>query len=102
MDETSPVLAPEEETPQVAPWTNESFAPDRIKGLVEDLIPDEAIRAGRRFGVHVIDGQDSHSDIARSIEAEVFNEFFDNDFQKMKAEYGPYDDASTLLDGIGL
>jgi hypothetical protein len=97
VDETTPVLLPEEEQPAVISWTPESLAPERIKGLVEDLIPTEEERAGRQFGVHIIDGQDPHSDIGRSVEAEVFDEFFDNNLQKMKEEYGPYDDASTFL-----
>jgi hypothetical protein len=97
VDETTPVLSPEDEQPQVASWTGESFAPDRIRGLVADLIPPEGERAGGRFGVHVIDGRDPHSDIGRAIEAEVFDEFFDNDLDKMREEYGPYDEDSTFL-----
>lgn len=97
MDETTPVLSPEDERRQVASWARESFAPDHISGLVKDLIPAEERRAGRRFGVHIIDGQDPHSDIGRSVEAEVFEEFFDNDLERMKREYGPYDAASTFL-----
>lgn len=96
MDETTVAPAPEDGLP-VETWTEEAFVADRVAGLVADLIPDEATRDGRRFGVHVIEGGDPHADIGRSVEAEVFEEFFDNDLHKMKEEYGPYDDASTFL-----
>lgn len=78
-------------------WTIDELNPERISGLVEGLIPPEEVRNGRNFGVHIVDGQDEASAIGRFVEWTVFEEFFDNDLERMKEEYGPYDEASTFL-----
>lgn len=78
-------------------WSPESLAPERIDALVKDLIPSDDIRAGRNFGVHVLDGNDPHSDIGRYVESQVFDEVFQNDLAVMKEQYSPYDGASTFL-----
>jgi len=68
-----------------------------MKRLVKDVIPPAGVRDGRQFGVHVIDGQDSHSDLGRFVESAVFDEYFGNDLGLMAEEYGPYDNDSTFL-----
>ncbi|HVV25729.1 MAG TPA: GNAT family N-acyltransferase [Candidatus Saccharimonadales bacterium] len=92
------VIDPSEQIGQsVASWSPESFDAQRIEGFVEDLTPDEEIRQGRRFGLHVIEGNEPASDIGRFVESQVFDEFFQNDLERMKQEYSPYDAESTFL-----
>lgn len=73
------------------------YGTDHIERLVADLIPEDEVRQGRSFGVHIVDGDDEHADIGRFVEAVVFREHFDNDLPTLEREYGPYDRASTFL-----
>lgn len=83
--------------PWEADWSAESLAEERINGMVSEVIPSEEVRAGRRFGLQIFDGQDPYSDIGRFVESTVFGEFFNHDLELMKQEYGEYDGASTFL-----
>lgn len=78
-------------------WSPESLESGRISQLVQDLIPSEEVRKGRNFGVHVVEGTEPHADIARSVEAAVFEEYFGEDLEVMREGYAPYDAASTFL-----
>ncbi len=78
-------------------WSEKSFEADRIRRLIAEITPSDEVRQGRRFGVHVLDGSDHHSDIGRFVEATVFMEYFKNNLDVMRAAYGPYDEHSTLL-----
>lgn len=78
-------------------WSPELLSPDKVSRLIADLIPNHEIRAGRRYGVHIIDGSDLSSDIGRFVEWTVFNEYFSNDLSVMEQEYGPYDKFSTFI-----
>jgi hypothetical protein len=49
------------------------------------------------FGCYLIEGTDKYSDLARYVEAKVFDETFKNDAATMLAEYGPYDRFSTFF-----
>lgn len=78
-------------------WTEQSFSPERMKQLIAEVTPSDEVRQGRKFGVHVFDGSDPHSDIGRCVEHTVFMKFFRNDLDVMREAYGPYDEHSTLL-----
>ncbi len=78
-------------------WTPETMSQEHIHDLVIDLIPSEEIRKGRNIGLHVINNDDPHADIARYTEWKVFLDAFGNDMDTMEEEYGPYDDGSTFL-----
>lgn len=52
---------------------------------------------GPRYALMVINNDSEFSNLARSVEAEVFSEYFGNDPQLMAEEYGPYEDASTFF-----
>ena len=78
-------------------WSEASLSPERISQLVEGLIPSEDVRQGRQMGLHVVEGDQAASDIARYVEWTVFEEFFKNDIQVMREEYSKYDQASTFL-----
>lgn len=78
-------------------WSNEMLSEDRIHDLLTDLIPDQETRAGRNMGLHVVDGNDPHSDIGRYIEWKVFEQRFGNGLETMREEYEPYDKTSVFL-----
>ena len=98
-----PVRVPEQTRTEPSPeilgldWSPESFDSSRIDTLVGNLIPNQDCRGGRSFGVHIVEGSDEASDIARFIESTVFDEYFDNDVNTMKQEYSQYDPSSTFL-----
>ncbi len=81
----------------VADWSIEALQPERISELIGELTPSDEIRQGRNLGVHIVDGSNPLSDIARFIEWKNFEVRFKNDIGKMKEMYEPYDEASTFL-----
>lgn len=87
------------ETQELPPssWTKEALNESRVTQLVGELTPSEEICVGRTMGLHVIDGNDPHSDIARFVEWQVFEKAFGNDLDTMKKEYEPYDESSVFL-----
>ncbi len=70
---------------------------DEEERLVNSLIERRMGASDKKFGMYIIKGDDEVSQIARSLEAEVFGEFFNNDPDLMAREYGPYEDASLFI-----
>lgn len=92
MEKTATI--PEE---SVSRWSIENLGLDRIQQLVRDMTPTDKVRAGRKQGVHIIDGSDPDSDIARFVEWKVFDVEFHNDLEEMSDLYSLYDSTSTFL-----
>jgi hypothetical protein len=78
-----------------------------VAGASLDLVREEMRELGGRvisaagrpaepFGLYTFEATAPESELARHIEREVFNEFFDNSPELLAAEYGPYE-ASTLF-----
>lgn len=51
----------------------------------------------KTYGVFVLKGKDAISNVARSLEVQVFNEFFGNDEVVFAKEYGSYDKHSEFI-----
>jgi hypothetical protein len=49
------------------------------------------------FGTYLIGGDERTADVARSVERDVFLEYFGNTEELMAAEYGPYERTSLFL-----
>lgn len=49
------------------------------------------------FGLYVVGGDEPLADVARALEAEVFDDTFGNSPEVLAAEYGPYDDVSVFI-----
>ena len=58
---------------------------------------DEAGRPDQAFGLYLFDGLDPRSEVARSLEREVFRETFGNSAQLMAEEYDTYESSSLLV-----
>jgi hypothetical protein len=64
--------------------------------LATALIETEA-RSDTPFGLYVIRADDPFSELARSVEREVFYDYFGNTPDLLEAEYGPYEGASLFF-----
>jgi hypothetical protein len=58
---------------------------------------EQPIGGDARFGCYLIADSSPYSDIARSVECRVFEEFFGNDPSIMLESYGPYERHSKFL-----
>ena len=67
-----------------------------VQQLADDLIATHE-RGHTGFGVYVLPSQDPAAELARSVEREVFLEFFGNTPELLAAEYGPYESSSVFL-----
>lgn len=67
--------------------------------IIEELISgnEELSKSADKFAIATISGTSPYSNLARSLEGEVFNHYFENDNNKMREEYGPYESASTFF-----
>lgn len=65
--------------------------------LIDDLIERKGRDVEKHYGVYVLEANDPASKLARSLEAEVFGAFFNNDPDLMTREYSAYEEASTFL-----
>lgn len=66
---------------------------EAVRLLIErKLQPTES-----RYGVYVVESSDPAANLGRAVELEVFGEFFDNNEELMKREYGPYEQDSTFI-----
>lgn len=54
-------------------------------------------RSGTPFGLYVIPSADPAAELARSVEREVFFEYFGNTAEVLADEYGPYEPSSVYL-----
>lgn len=84
----------------------EHFAPDYspIPLEVEQLLVEELIEgiaeiqsSDARYCLVTVGPFSKYANLARSLESEVFFEFFHNDSELMKDEYGPYENASKFF-----
>jgi hypothetical protein len=74
-----------------------SLTPPQLNDQVERLVREHPAAGSGRFAAYRIRGTSSYSDIARSIECEVFQRFFGNTPHDLHASYGPYDAHSHFL-----
>lgn len=74
-----------------------SLPPPRLHSEVERLLRKHPAAGSGRFAVYRIRGTNEFSDIARSIETEVFQRFFGNTPQDLCLWYGPYDAYSHFI-----
>lgn len=68
----------------------------QLTQLAESVITG-AHRVDPPFGLYVLDCHDPGAELARSVEAEVFMEFFGNTPELLESEYGAYEEASLFL-----
>lgn len=73
------------------------FDESRIRSMVDSLEGREIIATDRPYAIGVIEGDDPHADVARSVEYPVFEEAFGNGYEVMEREYNPYDEDSIFL-----
>jgi hypothetical protein len=69
---------------------------DRERDLASALW-ESAGRPEQVFGAYFLDGSDPRSEVARSLERQVFLETFGNTPELMAEEYGPFEPASLLI-----
>ena len=64
-------------------------------------LADDVIAAHERghtgFGVYVLESHEPGAELARSVEREVFLEFFGNTPELLAEEYGPYEQSSVFI-----
>lgn len=72
---------------------------DQEKSMVADLLAHtpEFHLSEARFGLVLVGPDSRYANLARSIESEVFYEFFNNDSELMEREYGLYESASKFF-----
>jgi len=74
-----------------------SLTPPRMQTETERLLSVHPPKGEGRFVAYRIRGTSEFSDIARSVETEVFRRFFGNSPNDLLASYGPYDAYSQFL-----
>lgn len=67
-----------------------------LRDLAEGVIEVHG-RGEPPFGLYVLPGRHAGAELARSVEREVFYEFFGNTPELLAAEYGPYEQASVFF-----
>ncbi|MGZ4785035.1 MAG: hypothetical protein ACXV5S_05150 [Acidimicrobiales bacterium] len=67
-----------------------------LQQVADDLIAAHE-RGHTGFGVYVLRSDEPAAELARSVEREVFLEFFGNTPELLAAEYGPYEEASAFI-----
>ena len=67
-----------------------------IEDLTRSVVEAEG-RGDTPFGLYVVRGDEAASEMGRSVEREVFYDFFGNSPELLAAEYQRYDDASLFL-----
>jgi hypothetical protein len=70
---------------------------DDVQLLTERMLSERRSPFPDRYVCIELDGMDEYSNIARTLEREIFEEAFNNDADEMKAEYGPYEPASRFF-----
>ena len=74
------------------------LSPEEESRLVTKLLHEREPVSDDRFVCYEIDGDDEASNLGRTIEREVFERFFEgNDAERMKLEYGEYEQQSTFF-----
>jgi hypothetical protein len=74
------------------------ISPELEVRLIEELIGSSELATGiSEFALLTLDGNSRFSNLARALECQRFQEYFDNGPQEMKEEYGPYEDSSTFF-----
>lgn len=67
-----------------------------LSEMAADLV-SEAGRADAPFGLYVLSGRDPRAELGRSVEREVFLEFFGNSPALLAEEYDPYEPTSLFF-----
>lgn len=65
--------------------------------LLRSLLREHPVSAEGRFACYRISGTNRYSDIARSVECEVFEYFFGDTPAAMERSYGPYEEHSEFF-----
>jgi hypothetical protein len=77
----------------------DSYRPP-VVGQNQDLVrllSEWPLTSGGRFGCYLIADSSPYSDLARSVESGVFQQFFGNEPALLAAEYGPYEESSSFF-----
>lgn len=75
-----------------------SLTPSQSKAALRKLARKRnVLQRRKRYGVYEINGSLAESDVARSLECEVFFEYFGNDAEEMHREYGVYEEHSEFI-----
>jgi hypothetical protein len=74
-----------------------SMTPPQLNRQIERLVSEHPASGSGRFAAYRIRGTSPYSDIARSIESEVFRRFFGNTPEELEASYGAYDVHSRFI-----
>ena len=69
---------------------------DAQQDLVDDLIASHE-RGHTAFGVYVLQSDEPAAELGRSVDREVFLEFFGNTAELLAEEYDPYEDSSVFI-----
>ncbi|MEI7592387.1 MAG: hypothetical protein WCK41_04120 [Actinomycetes bacterium] len=67
-----------------------------LSALAHETI-ESAGRSDEPFGLYVMNASDPAAELARSVERDVFHEYFDNTSDLLETEYAPYDSSSIFL-----
>ena len=70
---------------------------DQVSILIHNLLAERPPQTDGDLICYQLDWDDPASDVARYVERAVFEKYFQNDAEKMREEYGPYEDASRFF-----
>lgn len=68
-----------------------------LRLLTQKLIEEKEPQSDARIVCYSLDTADPFANVARTLECEIFEQYFGNDAQKMKEEYGPYESQSRFF-----
>lgn len=73
--------------------------PEVEKSLLTDALNSnqEVLQSDSPFALLTISGESPYANVARSLECQVFDHYFNNDPNEMKEEYAPYEDSSSFF-----
>jgi hypothetical protein len=74
-----------------------ALTPAQMHEQAKRLLREYPVSGPGRFAAYRVRASSSYSNIARSIECEVFRRFFGDTPEKMRASYGPYEQHSHFL-----
>lgn len=89
---------PDVETKERVVYRYREIEPSERSQLLAELAERKEKPSDKRYAVYEINNDDPLADLARSVEVEVFQDFFpSNNESLMQEEYGPYEESSTFL-----
>lgn len=86
---------PELERPKT--YEYKTLSPEEESKLIDGLVEHKKRPIEKKYAVYFVDGESEAAKLGRALEVEVFGEFFNNDEELMREEYGPYEPNSKFL-----